>query len=202
MKTCIGAYPQEIPNLGEMTRIFLKLGAIGFGGGMAMIALMEDEFVKRRRCLAAEEFLHGVALGQILGSFPVNAALFIGYRLHGFWGGLVAGFTFLFPSLAAVTLFSWLYFEDEINILIGEIGQHQFAQYGSLGTPTTLQLKAKLIVVTHLGGNRLGLGYCPGHTCSRCTLGCRWRTRSTEPDFWRRRHLHRARGRPEFLHAP
>lgn len=111
MKTSIAAYPQEMPNLGEMTRIFLKLGAIGFGGGMAMIALMEDEFVKRRRCLAAEEFLHGVALGQILGSFPVNAALFIGYRLHGFWGGLVAGFTFLFPSLAAVTLFSWLYFE-------------------------------------------------------------------------------------------
>jgi len=105
-----GHYSQKMPSLTEMMWLFLKLGSIGFGGGIAMIALMEDEFVKRRRCLETEEFLHGVALGQILGSFPVNAALFIGYRLHGFWGGLWASLLFLLPSLLAVMVLSWFYF--------------------------------------------------------------------------------------------
>lgn len=75
-----------------------------------MIALMENEFVKRRRLLAIDEFLHGVALSQILGSFPVNTALFIGYRLHGVWGGLLGSLIFLLPSVVAVMLLSWLYF--------------------------------------------------------------------------------------------
>ncbi|MFZ4665209.1 MAG: chromate efflux transporter [Prochlorotrichaceae cyanobacterium] len=100
----------KMPGLAEMTGLFLKLGTIGFGGGIAMIALMEQEFVKRRNCLETEEFLHGVALSQILGSFPVNTALFIGYRLHGFLGGLLGSLVFLFPSFVAVILLSWLYF--------------------------------------------------------------------------------------------
>lgn len=108
--TSAGHYPSKIPSLTHMMWLFLKLGTIGFGGGIAMIALMEDEFVKRRHCLETEEFLHGVALSQILGSFPVNTALFIGYRLHGFWGGLGGSMLFLFPSLGAVVILSWLYF--------------------------------------------------------------------------------------------
>jgi len=100
----------QIPSFTEMGWLFLKLGTIGFGGGIAMIALMEDEFVKRRKCMGTEEFLHGVALSQILGSFPVNTALFIGYRLHGLWGALLSSMVFLFPSFAAVILLSWLYF--------------------------------------------------------------------------------------------
>ncbi|MCA1903907.1 MAG: chromate efflux transporter [Cyanobacteria bacterium KgW148] len=100
----------KIPDLTEMTWLFLKLGSIGFGGGIAMIALIEDEFVKRRSCLETEEFLHGVALSQILGSFPVNTALFVGYRLHGFLGGLLSSMVFLFPSFFAVIVLSWLYF--------------------------------------------------------------------------------------------
>ncbi|MEN9228183.1 MAG: chromate efflux transporter [Gloeomargarita sp. HHBFW_bins_205] len=99
--------PLRLP---AMVWTFLKLGSLGFGGGMAMIALMEMEFVKRRRLIDIEEFIHGVALSQILGSFPVNAAFFIGYRLHRWLGGVLAGLAFLLPSLAAVILLSWLYF--------------------------------------------------------------------------------------------
>ncbi len=101
----------QVPGLIEMTWLFLKLGTIGFGGGIAMIALMEDEFVKRRQCVGLEEFLHGVALGQILGSFPVNAALFIGYRLHGFLGALLASTFFFMPSFIAVLVLARVYFE-------------------------------------------------------------------------------------------
>jgi chromate transporter len=90
--------------------LFLKLGAIGFGGGMAVIAMMETELVQRRKLIDHEELLHGLALGQILGSFATNAAFFVGFRLFGILGGLACATAFMAPSVALVILLSWLYF--------------------------------------------------------------------------------------------
>lgn len=89
---------------------FLKIGTIGFGGGMAIIALMEHELVRKRRVIEPEEFLHGVGLSQILGPFEVNTALFAGYRLYGALGGLISAGAFMAPSLLLVLILSWLYF--------------------------------------------------------------------------------------------
>lgn len=89
---------------------FFKIGAIGFGGGMAVVALIERECVRRNKCVEAEEFLHGVGLGQILGPFAVNASIFIGYRMAGIAGGLVAATAFMLPSLVLVIALSWVYF--------------------------------------------------------------------------------------------
>ena len=77
---------------------------------MAVISLMEREFVQKRRLLTAEEFLHGVGLGQILGSFAVNAAFFIGYRLFGPAGGILSVGAFLTPSLTLVIALAHFYF--------------------------------------------------------------------------------------------
>lgn len=93
----------------RMALAFLKIGAIGFGGGMAVISIMERDCVTRRGCVKAEEFLHGVGLGQILGPFAVNAAIFIGSRMYGPIGGIVAAISFLLPSVVLVVLLSWLY---------------------------------------------------------------------------------------------
>ncbi len=89
---------------------FLKIGTMGFGGGMAVISLMEREFVRKRRLLASEEFVQGVGLGQILGSFAVNAAFFVGYRLFGVFGGFAACAAFLLPSFVLVAALSEAYF--------------------------------------------------------------------------------------------
>jgi chromate transporter len=77
---------------------------------MAVISLMEREFVQKRGLLTAEEFLHGVGLGQILGSFAVNAAFFIGYRLFGPAGGILSVAAFLTPSLTLVIALAHFYF--------------------------------------------------------------------------------------------
>ncbi len=77
---------------------------------MAVIALMEREFVQKRKLLTGEEFLHGAGLGQILGSFAVNVAFFVGYRLFGVVGGMLSAGVFLMPSLAMVTALSHFYF--------------------------------------------------------------------------------------------
>jgi chromate transporter len=97
-------------SLVRLLAAFFKIGSIGFGGGMAVIALMEREFVQKRKLLTEEEFLHGVGLGQILGSFAVNATFFIGYRLFGAAGGVLSASAFLMPSLALVTALSHFYF--------------------------------------------------------------------------------------------
>jgi chromate transporter len=89
---------------------FLKIGSIGFGGGMAVIALMEQEFVRRRRLIPLDQFVHGVGLGQVLGSFAVNVAIFIGYRLFGIAGALLSAGAFLVPSITLVIILSDLYF--------------------------------------------------------------------------------------------
>ena len=90
--------------------LFLRLGAIGFGGGMAVVALLEAELIQRRRLMDPEEFLHGMALGQILGPFAVNTSFFVGYRRFGLVGGLACAGAFLAPSVALVILLAWLYF--------------------------------------------------------------------------------------------
>lgn len=97
-------------SLARLLVAFLKIGSIGFGGGMAVISLMEREFVGKRKLLAADEFVHGVGLGQILGSFAVNAAFFIGYRLLGTLGGILSATVFLLPSAALVVGLSHIYF--------------------------------------------------------------------------------------------
>jgi chromate transporter len=103
--------PEKQPlSLPALALVFLKIGTIGFGGGMAIIALMEHELVRKRRVIEPDEFLHAVGLGQILGPFAVNTALFTGYRLFGTVGGLTAACAFMAPSLVLVLILSWLYF--------------------------------------------------------------------------------------------
>jgi len=97
-------------SIGRLLAMFVKIGSIGFGGGMAVIALMEQEFVRKRRLIPLDEFVHGVGLGQVLGSAAVNVAIFIGYRLFGAVGALLSAGAFLAPSIALVIVLSDLYF--------------------------------------------------------------------------------------------
>ena len=93
----------------DIAKVFLTIGTIGFGGGVAIIALMQDYCVNRKKWLKIEEFSHGIALGQFLGPFAVNAAIFMGYRIRGFVGGIVAVLAFLLPSVTFVIILSGLY---------------------------------------------------------------------------------------------
>lgn len=100
----------RVTDLLRLAGLFARIGATGFGGGMAVVALMERELVRKRKLVPLDEFLHGVGLGQVLGSFAVNAALFTGYRLAGWAGALVSAISFLAPSVALVIALSALYF--------------------------------------------------------------------------------------------
>lgn len=97
-------------SLGEIFRTFLVIGATGFGGGMAIVALIERVCVHEKKWVGHEEFLHGLAFGQIIGPFSLNCCTFVGSYLRGVPGGVAASAGFIFPSFCLVSLLSWLYF--------------------------------------------------------------------------------------------
>jgi chromate transporter len=97
-------------SLSEIFLTFATIGLTGFGGGMAIVALIERVCVKEKQWIGNEEFLHGLAFGQILGPFSLNTCTFIGHHLRGIRGGITAAVAFILPSFLLVTLLSWLYF--------------------------------------------------------------------------------------------
>lgn len=96
-------------SLMQIAKVFLTFGAIGFGGGFAILSLMMETCVKRKRWLASDEFSYGLAFGQFLGARTVNAAIFIGYRARGFIGAIVAAVSFLAPSVTLIIILASLY---------------------------------------------------------------------------------------------
>lgn len=98
-------------SLMEIAKLFLIIGTIGFGGGMAIIAMMQDYCVNKKQWLSLDEFVHGVALGQFMGPFAVNTAIFVGYRTRGLKGAITAITAFLAPSVMFVIFLSALYMQ-------------------------------------------------------------------------------------------
>ena len=96
--------------LTEIFLTFAKIGITGFGGGMAIVALVERICVKEKGWITSEEFLHGLAFGQILGPFSLNVCTFTGHHLRGIRGGIIAATGFILPSFLLMSLLSRLYF--------------------------------------------------------------------------------------------
>ncbi|MBU6229427.1 MAG: chromate efflux transporter [Cyanobacteria bacterium REEB459] len=97
--------------LGEITRLFLRLGAIGFGGPQAHIAMIHDEAVVRRGWLDEAQFLEGVAVCEMLpGPASTQMGIYTGYLRAGPLGALVAGTCFILPAFIIVLALSWAYF--------------------------------------------------------------------------------------------
>jgi len=87
---------------------FIKIGAFTFGGGYAMIPLIQKEVVEKRKWITNQEILEIIAIAESTpGPIAVNAATFIGYKTAGFWGAFLATMGVVLPSfliIAAVSL--------------------------------------------------------------------------------------------------
>jgi chromate transporter len=96
--------------VGEVARLFLTLGVIGFGGPAAHVALMRDEVVRRRQWLDDAEFLDIVgATNLIPGPNSTELAIHLGHRRAGWRGLLTAGVCFIAPAVIIVGVIAWLY---------------------------------------------------------------------------------------------
>jgi chromate transporter len=88
----------------ELFAAFAKVGVMTFGGGYAMIPMLEREIVDNKGWATSDELMDYYAVGQCTpGVIAVNTATFIGYKLYGNWGGIVATLGVVFPSLVIIT---------------------------------------------------------------------------------------------------
>src|SRR5579863_4864254 len=98
------------PSLLELAFVFLKLGTIAFGGPAAHIAMMEDEFVRKRQWITAADFLDRVGAANLIpGPSSTEVAIFIGHAKRGWAGLVVAGCCFIIPAAVMVTWIAALY---------------------------------------------------------------------------------------------
>ncbi len=95
---------------------FLKIGMFTFGGGYAMIALLRDEFVEKKKWITNDVFLDMVAIAESTpGPIAVNSATYIGYQISGFWGALVSTAAVCIPSFSIIYVIS-LYFDRFLEL--------------------------------------------------------------------------------------
>lgn len=83
--------------------IFFKLGILNFGGGYALLPLLQKEIVEKRGWATEEEMTDYYAIGQCTpGAIAVNVSTFIGYKIKGILGGIIATFGFISPALIII----------------------------------------------------------------------------------------------------
>lgn len=108
------------PSLAELTRVFARIGCLSFGGPAGQIALMQRELVDERKWVEQGAFLRALNLCHLLpGPEAQQLATWIGWRLHGVRGGLIAGLLFVLPGAAVMLGLSLLY--------VAAAGLHWFA---------------------------------------------------------------------------
>lgn len=91
---------------------FLKIGSTAFGGFMALISVVENSVVQRRKLLTHEEMLDGISLATVLpGPVAVNVVAYTGYKIRGIWGALTSGVGVLVPTYLLVLGFTIVYFQ-------------------------------------------------------------------------------------------
>jgi chromate transporter len=119
------------PSFAEAARFWLRLGFVSFGGPAGQIAILHREVVQRRRWLGEREFTDALNFCMLLpGPEALQLAIYLGWRLHGIRGGLLAGLGFIGPAIVLLLGLSWLY-----------------ARFGSLPAATGLLLGLKAAVL-------------------------------------------------------
>jgi chromate transporter len=94
----------------ELTRYFLRLGLLGFGGPVALVGQMEREVVAERGWLSKEQMREAIAICQSMpGPLAIQVGIYIAYLRGGFWGAWIGGWAFIFPNFVIVAALGALY---------------------------------------------------------------------------------------------
>src|SRR5688572_16953108 len=96
--------------LKQLVLYFLKLGAIGFGGPVALVGYMHRDLVEKRKWFADEDYKEGLALAQLApGPLAAQLAIYLGYVHYRIPGATVAGLAFVMPSFMMVLGLGYAY---------------------------------------------------------------------------------------------
>src|SRR2546425_5340549 len=101
--------PSRVP-IRDLVLYYLRLGALGFGGPVALVGQMEKELVQERKWLTKEEMREGIAVCQSMpGPLAIQVGIYISYLRGGFWGAWAGGWAFILPNFVIVASLGALY---------------------------------------------------------------------------------------------
>lgn len=104
---------------------FLKIGAFTFGGGYAMIALVEKDVVEKKKWLTEKEMIDLLAIAESTpGVIALNTATYVGQKVAGFFGALAASICVMLPSIVIIVL---------ISGIIQQFGDNRYVRWAFLG---------------------------------------------------------------------
>lgn len=104
---------------------FLRIGAFTFGGGYAMIPLIQRETVEKHKWISDDDILEIIAIAESTpGPIAINSATFVGYKVAGFWGSFCATFGVVLPSYIIISV---------ISLVLRQFQDIQAVQYAFFG---------------------------------------------------------------------
>lgn len=106
----------------ESFGIFFKIGAFTIGGGYAMVPLIENEIVTKRKWIAQEDFVDLLAISQSApGILAVNISIFIGYKLRGIRGSIITALGTILPSFIIILAIALFFHNFKDNVIVAYI---------------------------------------------------------------------------------
>lgn len=132
---------------------FFKIGAVTFGGGYAMIPVIQREAGERHQWITGEELLDVVAVAESTpGPIAINAATFVGYKTAGFWGAVSATCGVVLPSFLVISVLSQV---------ISLLQEYQWVRYAFVGIRAgVLALIVRALVGMYRQCPKEKLSYC------------------------------------------
>jgi chromate transporter len=135
-------------DIGQLVRYFLKLGALGFGGPIALTGAMQRDLVDARRWFTKRDYVQGLALAQLApGPLAAQLAIYLGWVRSGVVGATLVGVAFILPSFVIVLVLSALYVHYQ------GLGWMQAAFYG-LGPAVIAVISRSAIKLTRVTAAR------------------------------------------------
>ncbi len=153
-------------SLGQLARYALRLGALGFGGPVALVGYMHRDLVDRRGWITEADYKEGLTLAQLMpGPLAAQLAIYLGYVHYGLLGATVVGVLFVVPSFAIVVALGWAY------VAFGGLGWMQAVFYGvGACVIAIIALSAVELTRSAIGRNKLlGAIYLVSAACTVAT---------------------------------
>jgi chromate transporter len=139
-----GASGAEAGSLAQLAAYFGRLGALGFGGPIALVGFMQRDLVEERRWFTEGEYREGLALSQLApGPLAAQLAMYLGWARHGSSGAAAVGLAFVLPSFVMVLVLAWGY------LRFGGLPWMQGAFYG-IGAAVIAIIARSVVKLTRL----------------------------------------------------
>lgn len=136
----------------KMFITFFKIGAFTFGGGYAMIPIIQEEVVSKKKWVDEKEFLDVIAVAQgSPGPVAVNTSIYIGHSLKGFPGALAALLGTVLPSFLIILLIAMFFYQYRDNPILDKV----FLGIAPAIVALIMSAVYKLTISSRLGYNKL-----------------------------------------------